>query len=103
MTETDIRWQRINEWHRKQEFRKKLKKLYPDLGELCEMRHGISEMIVQIKGQLSRLPADIREDDDEYYTLKCNKALLTQVYNRLNKEAKELFEAYGVEDKCAES
>lgn len=102
MTEAE-KWKNYNEWKRKREFRKKLAKCYPDLGELAEMRHGIAEMLATVKSDLANLPDDIREGDDEYYTLKYNKVLLTKVLGQLDKDAKELFERYGVEDKCAES
>ena len=103
MTAEEIKWKNYNEWLRKREFRKKLAKCYPDLGELAEMRHGIADMLTEVKGAMSRLPADTKEDDDEYLTLKTNKVLLTKVFNHINKDAQELFERYGVEDKCAES
>ena len=102
MTEAE-KWKNYNEWKRKREFRKKLAKCYPDLGELTEMRHGIAEMIISVTNEINQLKDEVYEEDDELCTLKCNKVLLTKVFYQLDKDTKELFERYGVEDKCAES
>jgi hypothetical protein len=96
-------WENHRVWNEKREFRKKLMKCYPDLGELCEMRHNVSEMINSISRDIDRLiKDDVSEEDDELYTLKDNKKTLTKVYKYIDKDAQKLFEKYGVEDKCQE-
>ena len=97
MTEQE-KWENYNKWRFREEYRKELKKTHPDLAELYGMRNGLHSHIREL--ELTILDYNEEDDADEIEELKAEVEFFEKVHKHIAKECDELFEKYGVEDKC---
>ena len=91
------KWENYNKWRFREGFRKKLRKTHPDLAELYGMRTGLYYHVLDLKNTLEYTETD---DADEIEELKSDIEFFEKVHNHIAKECDELFEKYGVSDKC---